>query len=289
MSVSVPSSEEFDQLVANGVDWADRAAARAAALESRLALLEARVTALEIPPVVVPPPPVPIPIGSREPAGFTVWTDRSFDAVAAGGWSSQGPIAIVQDAAAPVSAPNVARITYPAGFVGGEAPAFAWRGGLSGFRSLYVRFGIKISDNWRGHSSLVNKIGFIWLHGNPTVFFSMDGAGSGALEAVIRVQNSPADRILRADVGRGNFVRAVWHVWETLLVCNTPGQPNGEAHWWLDGTKVGEYRNVIYSGVGQSTQWGDEVSWRPIWGGVGDVLAQPQHMWMDHFYVSGAP
>jgi hypothetical protein len=51
--------------------------------------------------------------------------------------------------------------------------------------------------------------------------------------------------------------------------------------------KVGEYRNIEYGTSADSKFWGDELSWRPIWGGIGDVVAQTQYMWMDHYYASG--
>jgi hypothetical protein len=217
-------------------------------------------------------------------------TERSFDLLSEVGWSTNGPLTIVPDLTAPKSSGFVGQITYPAGFGGGYQPAFTSIGGINerGYTQLYVSFWVKLSSNWQGHSSGVNKIGFVWLHGNPCVFFVPTGSGSGPLEPLIWLQNiPPGGRRLTANVNAVQFTRGVWHRWEVLLIANTGDLANGEAHWWIDGVKVGQYSDIQYGTSGQSKYWGDELSWRPIWGGVGDVVSQTMTMWMDHYYASG--
>jgi len=169
-------------------------------------------------------------------------------------------------------------------------PAFTAIDGANGhgYTQLYVSFWVKLSSNWQGHGSEVNKIGFVWLHGNPCVFFVPTGTGSGPLEPMIWLQNIPTGgQRLPANLNPVEFTRGGWHRWELVLVVNTGDLANGEAHWWIDGVKVGEYRNIEYGTSAESKFWGDELSWRPIWGGVGDAVTQTMYMWMDHYYVSG--
>jgi hypothetical protein len=85
--------------------------------------------------------------------------------------------------------------------------------------------------------------------------------------------------------------RGVWHKWEIMLVANTPGQLDGQAYWWMDGIKVGQYTNIGYSGLtetGTSNQW-KQVVWNPTWGGGGITPPQDQFMSMDAIYVSAKP
>jgi hypothetical protein len=226
----------------------------------------------------------------NEPAGFTAVTERSFSLASEVGWSTTGPLAIVPDLSAPKSPSLVGQMTYPAGFTGGTEPAFTAIDGANshGYTQFYVSFWVKLSSNWQGHSSEVNKIGFVWLHGNPCVYYVPTGSGSAPLAPMLWLQNTPNDQRLPPNlVPSADFTRGVWHRWEVLLIVNTGDLANGEAHWWIDGVKVGEYKNIAYGTSAQSKYWGDELSWRPIWGGIGDTVAQTMYMWMDHYYASG--
>jgi uncharacterized protein YjdB len=234
---------------------------------------------------------LPPQLWPNEPAGFTTVVDRPFDAVAELGWNASALLTLATDLTAPKSGPLVGQITFPAGFAGGYEPAATWTGGVDsrGFTRMYLSFWVKLSSNWQGHNSGVNKIGFVWMHDNPVVYFSEQGSGSGTLEAQIRLQNTPAPaRNLTPNLAAVSLTRGQWHRWEVVLVANAGDQANGEAHWWIDGVKVGEYTDVIYGSSAQPKAWGGpEISWMPIWGGIGDTVAQTMYMWMDHMYISG--
>ena len=73
---------------------------------------------------------------------------------------------------------------------------------------------------------------------------------------------------------------------EVLFVANTPGQRNGTAEMWLDGTKVMEYGGIMFVEGGESGRW-DAVNWGPIWGGAGGTIIAPFYAQMDHMVVSG--
>jgi hypothetical protein len=245
--------------------------------------------------------------GPNEPAGFTPYTDRYFNEMPEPGWGAQAqpdvpgglemmPI-VVQDPSAPVSQPNVGQITYRAGFTGaGYAPGQTWTGGgllELGWKQIYVRFAVKLSANWEGHASGVNKVGFIWMNNNnPVAYFSAQGVGDGPLRSQVRLTGMPlpvTELNLTQNLADPVFTRDQWHLWEVVLIANTGAQSNGEAHWWIDGVKVGQYTGLRYDDH-VSNVWGNEISWFPVWGGEnGTPVAQEMYMWMDHYYLSGKP
>ena len=243
--------------------------------------------------VVYTPPSTEWP---NEPPGFTPYTERPFDTLTEGGWGVQtqpggSPMLLVSDPTAPRSSPSVGQVTYPVTFSGGDAPAVTWLGGLldRGYRQLYLSFWVKLSSNWQGHpASGVNKIGFVWMNdNNPVVYFSAQGVGDGPLRSEVRLSGTPDGELnLTQNLADPEFTRGQWHRWEVLLIANTGAQANGEAHWWIDGAKVGQYTSLRYDDSSANV-WGGELSWFPIWGGVGESPAQEMYMWMDHYYVSG--
>ncbi len=229
----------------------------------------------------------------NQPSGFTPLTERSFDAGVESGWvyDTSGTMTITTDSSAPKSAPNVGQAHYPVG-VDSYAPFntnLNIPGGLN-YRQIYISFWLKVSSNWLGHKSGTSKIGYCWIHDNPTVYFRIIGSGSGPLSTGVTAQNVGAmyaDSVdLSANVNDVPIVRGQWHRWEWVLRANDPGQFNGQIQWWIDGIKAGQYTNIGFSGAGQGNIW-QILSWYPIWGGQGDSLAAPQDMYMDHFYASG--
>ncbi len=229
----------------------------------------------------------------NEPSSFRTYSERHFNQLEEAGWrsdTSNSNLSIVSDPTAPVSGTNVGRVRYPAGSTGGRTPAWSenWQIQSEGLTSLYVSFWMKVSDNWQGHSSGVNKIGFIWTHGDPSVFPVMRGANDAALRGVIYLQNVPdGGQRLDANMAEGRIDRGQWHQWEVVLVSNTGSNSDGEVHWWIDGRKVGEYTNIRFGTSSQSKHW-ERVAWRPIWGGIGGEVRETMYMWMDRAYISGS-
>ena len=232
------------------------------------------------------------PPGSHpnEPAGYSLVSDRAFNAVSEDGWgnSGGGNIGIVGDGTAPMSPSNIMRVTYPAGYAAGDAP---WHGAktISGSRTeLYYHWTIRHSANFQGNGSGTNKIGYVWIHGNPAVFFSAEGSGSGPLKAQFRLQNTSDGRgQFPPNQGvSGEIVRGVWNEIEVQIVANTPGVRNGVARWWLNGVKVGEYTDILFAAAGQSNSW-QEISIYPIWGGVTGTVSSTMTLDFDNIYVSG--
>jgi hypothetical protein len=136
----------------------------------------------------------------------------------------------------------------------------------------------------------VNKIGFAWVADGARVYFNYYGFGNGTLVPEVRIQGTPTPPDGARNYGSNrntvSVTRGQWHRWEVILVDNTGDNADGEIHFWLDGVKVGEYRDVRFTSAHEKKAW-QILTWRPIWGGGPDTVSETMYMWMDHYYASG--
>lgn len=215
----------------------------------------------------------------------------SWDADDSGGWELSPPrhVRLVPYGGEAGGQRWAARALFPAGWRGGRAPLWAERDIRSaGYTRLYVSFEIKLSEGWQGHP-VNDKVGYVWAHGKPVVFPVYVGGGDALLTTQVRIQDVPAGaRNLSPNRESVVVERGRWHRWEILLSADSGGFADGEVHWWIDGRKVGEHRDVRFGTPQEDRIW-ERVSWRPIWGGAGGRIERDQHMWLAELYVSGAP
>jgi uncharacterized protein YjdB len=246
--------------------------------------------------VTAAPPPPPPPVGgSNEPSGLTLISDRPFNSttptytVGEAGWldSDNGSLAIIQDATAPQSASNVARMTFNGGIDGGYAPSTLEH--PVNATTIYVAAWIKFSPNWQSHNSGVNKILHLWIGGGNHVVITAAGrsfTGSSPLTARISLQgisgggNNPDGS--GTYESSAQFVRGQWHKIEVVGVANTAGANNGSLKLYIDGVLATQCSGINFGG----TSW-TSVTWAPVWGGTGDQIAATQYEYMDHIYLSG--
>lgn len=178
-------------------------------------------------------------------------------------------------------------MTFNAGIGGGFAPSTLER--PVNATTIYVATWIKFSPNWQSHSSGVNKILHLWIGGGNHVVITAAGlsyTGSSALTPRISLQgisgggnNSDGSGTYESSTP---FIRGQWHKVEVVAVANTAGTNNGSVKLYLDGALVTQCSGINFGG----TSW-SLVSWAPVWGGTGDVLAATQYEYMDHIYLSG--
>lgn len=234
---------------------------------------------------------VPPPSGSNEPSGMSTITNRAFNAIDEDPiWEDYNSPHIAQDATAPVSAPNIWRATYPAGFVAGTSPDAAWLY-IPRHRTVYVSVWFRYSSNWVGHETGVNKQFYVWTNGNaPSVVFYADGAGNNPLVPSVTIQDCivpRSDELHRSPnlVPSARIIRGRWHHLEAVLVGNTSGNANGSLDWYLDGVHIGSYSGIQY--ISGNALWGD-VNVAPVWGGIGGPNVPATQTWdIDQFYMSG--
>lgn len=238
---------------------------------------------------------------AHQPAGFTLFTERAFnskaatgtDVTGAEGWNAnqefQYPLfTIAQDATAPKSASNVGQMKFPAGYSGGYSPGYAEKYFPSGYSKVYMSLWIKLSSNWYGNPTYVNKMLYLWIGGKPVFVLSADGPGTSPLYPTFRIENAPdaTPRRLPNVDSTAQIVRGQWQHWEVLFIGNSAGQADGQAQWWIDGKLVSDYRNIAYASGTPSWQI---FQWGPTWGGIGGTVPADQYIWWDHVYVSMAP
>lgn len=200
-------------------------------------------------------------IGANEPAGFTQLTSRAFNTVGAGGtegWSTEETLSthfdVVSMTTAPHSPNNIARITYPSDWVGGDGIVAAQKDLPASKTQCYTAAWVMFSDNWVGHSSNVNKIWLQWIHDNPSFVVVAEGIGAGTLTPMLKTQNvpDPTDRWVPNIVSNASITRGRWTLWETLVIGNTAGVADGTAKLWIDNTLVTSYTTVEYADTGQA-------------------------------------
>ena len=242
----------------------------------------------------------PPPSGSVEPSGMTPLTERPYSTMLENGWAvyawsgTTANCEIVSDASAPKSPASAARIRYPAGFPGGGEPCGWAKGGMPNYRTWYLSFWFKISPNWQGHPTTVNKMLHINIGGSNRVVVNLWGSGSGTMQAGILLQGILAGGNFDGGTSAnfypnlgptGAVVRDRWYHEEVVLVGNTSGSANGSVEWWLDGVKIGSRTGIQFtSGNGY---FGEQIAWAPTWGGGGSTVSSTMYEYMDHLYLSG--
>lgn len=234
--------------------------------------------------------PPPSSAWPNEPSGSTRQTERSFGALNEDGWlAPMGYFSIVDDPTAPRSGSTVGQARYPAGFNGGTEPVRLEKSFSQRYSTMYVSFWIKMSDNFVGHSTGVNKILHLWVAGGNRIYLTAQGSGAGPLLAQINLQgvpiygarNLPPNVVTGAQIQRGR-----WQRWEVVVRTNTPGVSNGFLEWWVDGVRVGSHSDLQFIQGTESPLW-EHIQWAPTWGGIGGTVTADQFMWIDHLYVSG--
>jgi hypothetical protein len=226
--------------------------------------------------------------GGREPSGYATITNRPFSDLGDAGWSYNASphFSVVTDESTPGSCCSAAEARFPRGWKGGKSPMVTWHD-VPNTNEIYISFHMKLSENWQGHESGVNKLGFVWIHDDASVYFSAQGSGNGTLRPRIRLQAVPdGARNLEPNVSDASVNRGEWHRWEIQLIANTPGTANGVARIWLDGQLISEHHDILYSGASQDNVW-QQVYWYPVWGGMQDAVRDDMTLRISDYYASG--
>ena len=226
---------------------------------------------------------------ASEPAGLSLLSNYGFtNAIPAvkygsiaNGWqeayNDMGNASLLSDATAPMSGPSVAQIKYPAGFVGGAAPATLYYD-VPQQSQFFAGFEWKVSDPWQGHPSNINKVAF-FKFGNDQMALVMYGPPGGPYYLdVIPEFSGIAPTYYRHMAGTPAVAIGQWHKVEMYM-----NKATGVVKWWMDGTAIG---NTVMpfpaSGV-------TEFQFSPTWGGLSDSKRQDDFFWFDHVRLSGAP
>lgn len=202
------------------------------------------------------------------PAGTSLLAYNSCDSPLEGGFTNRNSSAKV------VTDPQrgqVLEATFPKGMKGGSAPVMVHRA-IPSCSTLAVGFDLKLSPNWFGHISGVNKVFFIWIGGKPKICISCSGMRYAPLMAQVRLQDIPGgSRNLPAKV---EVIRGQWAHFD--VTCTLSGISLA-----VDG-KVSSAGSVSWGGTGFST-----VDWNPTYGGTGGVVPATQTQRVDAIAIYG--
>lgn len=234
----------------------------------------------------------------NEPAGSTVLTDWSWNAMVGGGWDQNGGAYISQDPTAPLSPSNVMTMRYPAGSGGGGSPSIVYYilNGGNGVGELYIGYWWKPSDPWQGHQHNINKIAFTTTNANGSFIQMMYGPPGGPYRLMTSMELYNTDNShlgngfgdiggtwqLFGNASGGTITLGKWHRIEVYAKrSSTPTSRDGVMKWWVDGVLVGNYVNANYP----TAPW-VEFQFSPTWGGGDDTKLQTDYFWYDHVRLS---
>ena len=239
-----------------------------------------------------PPAPVPAPVppappvagasgaGPNEPSGFatvraanpfnTIPTDSpTVDQYGYTKYYGNSGFSILQDAAAPASPSNFMRLLFPAGSPGGAAPnAFVAGQGFSANGNktkIYTRIHMRVSSNWTDNGNTGTKFFFYDQSQGNNHYVGLTDSGDFHLAVNLQstfgygtpaVGNAPCNQNVAYSCAPNHqgrsLTKGVWHDVEILLEANTPGQYNGIAKVWVDGTISIDVNNMGYFAAGQT-------------------------------------
>jgi hypothetical protein len=244
-------------------------------------------------PSTTPPtvPPGSLFTNTHEPTGFSRVVDQPMTGGSVAGWATiPAGVQFAADPLSPLSPTTFGRMTYRVGMRAGVAPATTSTSSFASrnHREIYLRTAVRVSSNWYGHNTGVNKVLHLWTQnpqGNKLVI-SLHGAGNAPLKLRVTCQGVPdtskCAKMMANTGASGTVSRGAWHVIEARIRLNTAGKYDGTLQLWLDGVMTHNYSNLRVD----AGRW-YIVSWSPTWGGVGGTVPVQQTMDMDGMYVSG--
>ena len=267
-----------------------------------------------------PPPPSQPGTNPNEPAGFQRFAENDLtvpllDYTAATGllglWRAEildSDNTYVADAAAPKSPLPVFQGKYPAGWTAGYTP-IKWEGWDGAANSLgygtemaqmYLSLWIRFPGADYENQSVGTKFFYLGVGeskasaGNQlyTMLYHPSGAGqtiASNFPVSMEQQSAVAGVNNRTEITAAPvFSIGAWHRMEFVLQLNTIGQANGVFRWWIDGTLVMDYRDMIYVDAANPLGFFTFKFW-PYWGGGGGTRTRDDYIQVDHLYLSGIP
>jgi hypothetical protein len=261
------------------------------------------------------------PAASNEPSGYAPFAIHRLSEIPVWGRAVGGVLgswyaypsgggarlSIKTDPSAPVSPDSVIAALFPTGWVGGTAPVNwgGWDATDTKYRRVYLSVWIKIQGPDYENHLVGTKAGFIGVGMDPNVGNNQlvlhlnNGTGvMGAIQSQMQVDfkiqgipqpNGTVNRIMYQNVNRSPlFTCGTWHHWELVLIVNTMGQADGQLFWWIDGTKVIDYRDVTYITPSTPNPF-FFYKFNPTWGGTGGTRTRNDVILIDHVYISGIP
>lgn len=180
---------------------------------------------------------------------------------------------------------NVVAMRFPEGKQAGTGTPYLQTGlGGATARQLYHCYTFKYSENWVSQG-IDKQFYFIDLSQGAVDPLYLAHRRSDVMQ--FRSQGAPqptgtnnfSNNITEVTVAPGS-----WYTIEVLLRMNSaPDVQDGEGHMWINGTKVLEMTDFVWSNGNRS--W-DRVRWDAIYGGTSGQVPNTQYMYIDDWYTS---
>jgi hypothetical protein len=226
----------------------------------------------------------------NQPTGQLWAASRDYLARDEAGWQDRSVMSIVSDSRS-THGGSIGRRLYPQGATGGAGVA----GSLSipdAHDRIYIQFRVRLSEDWRNHSSGINKFVYLWSASAPKMILT--AYGTSPVPAFL-LRHAPGNTsYLGPDPGNthpehGVMTTGRWYTIELLVQSSSaPGVADGTAAWWMDGHLLRRLDELDTHFAGESLHW-HNLEWNSIWGGTGDEHELDMWMDMDHFHVSAGP
>jgi hypothetical protein len=227
---------------------------------------------------------------ANQPASFSTITDQPWNSLSSLGWNvfdhGYDHVRVVTDPTAPAGDAHVLQFEYPKGYGGeGSGPAVV-RYQLSA-NDLYLGFYWKMSPDWQGHPSNINKLLYIFQrHGDDRQALVLVAYGPPSGPYRLRVANEPNhstwmdQNVDNVRIRPGEWYRIEVHVRRS----SADGAPDGLVEWWVDGKLAAHYTNVALRDEPFS-----EVHIDPVWGGVDRSVSKrhDDYFRFGRFHISG--
>lgn len=266
---------------------------------------EAAVSVLK-PPAVPPTPPDSAPasaptapsdgsnaagLWANQPSALKTITDQSWNSFPSDGWLAytygNDFLHVVDDPTEPAGDPQVLQFDYPKGYGGGGyGPAVVeYRFSAN---EAYIGFYWKMSPNWQGHTTGVNKLFYVFQRLNENerqaIFFVARGGVDGPFHFAI--SNEPdGGKWFTQNVDNVTIQPDRWYKVELHLKrSSSDGAPDGLVEWWVDGQLAARYTDAKLRDEPFS-----EVHIDPVWGGHDPSTSKSHddYFRFGHFHVSG--
>jgi hypothetical protein len=233
------------------------------------------------------PPAKPYP---NQPQGQGWAASRDYLVRDEAGWQDTSVMSIVPDSSSNHGG-SIGRRLYPQGATGGAG--VAGRLSIPGAHGrIYIHFRVRLSEDWRNHSSGINKFVYLWSASAPKMILT--AYGTSPVPAFL-LRHAPGNTSYvgpdpaNTHPERGVMTRGRWYEIELLVQSSSaPGIADGTAAWWMDGHLLRRLDGLDTHFAGESLHW-HNLEWNSIWGGVGDEHEVDMWMDMDHFHVSAGP
>ena len=215
--------------------------------------------------------------------GAANYSVKPYSGITMGAWRLPAPLA---------GTPGVGVMRFPEGMASGSGPASTIRLLPTRPKVLDLRFDLAHSPNWYGNTSGISKIMFVFIAGKPMAYPTSFGQAMNNLYFRLITQNMGAghDATTSSSASYGGYAagtaalipRGKWRQIRLLLVANTPGKRDGQAHGWIDGVQIFSNKAVGWCGstVSVAACGFDAIRYNPTYGGSGGPVPATQYMYL---------